>query len=65
MFEALDQLDKQYKYICAYPIEKPKNCVDKTTDIKEYKRLYYLKNIEIYTERNRLYRLKQKEKNKI
>jgi len=65
MFEALDKLDKQYKNDkIDIPIEVPKNAIDKTTDIKNYKRNYYLQNIEIYTERNRLYRLRKKEQKK-
>lgn len=61
-FEFFDKLDKitinerNIKPI----IEKPRNCEEKYTDVKEYKRQYYLKNIEIYRERNRNYRLNKK-----
>jgi len=49
------------------PVEEPKPARDKTTEIKEYKRLYYLQNIETYRKRNEDYRerkRKEKEANK-
>jgi len=67
-FEFFDKLDKltegeRNKMI---PVEQPKICGDKITDIKEYKRMYYLQNIEIYRERNKQYRLnKKQQKNNI
>jgi len=61
-FDFFDRLDKltieeREKII---PVEKPRICQEKATDIKEYKRMYYLRNVEIYRERNRQYRLKKK-----
>ena len=68
MFEMLDKLYKDSK-IEEPPVNKPKIAVEKYTDIKEYKRQYYLRNYLIYKERNRLYReskkLEKKEKNNI
>ena len=46
-------------------IEAVKKCREKTSDIKQYKRDYYIRNIEIYTERNRLYRERKREEKKI
>ena len=57
-------LDKMYndnKKLDVIPVETAKNCVEKYTDVKEYKRQYYLKNIEIYRERNKQYRLRNKD----
>lgn len=61
MFEMLDKLykknlDDEY-YV---PVEEPKNCQEKYSDIKEYKRQYYLKNLEKYKERNKKYRTENK-----
>ena len=53
-FDKLDKLTIDERNKTA-PIEKPKRCGEKITDIKEYKRMYYLWNIEKYTERNRQY----------
>jgi hypothetical protein len=58
-FDKLDKMTKEEREKQA-PVEKPKVCGDKITDIKEYKRMYYLCNIEIYRERNRNYRLNKK-----
>jgi hypothetical protein len=41
-------------------VEKKKTYTQKKLDVKEYKADYYVKNIEIYAERNRKYREKQK-----
>jgi hypothetical protein len=63
MFEMLDALhEKNKKEEIIIPVEVPKNCIDKISDVKEYKRQYYLKNIEIYRERNKQYRLRKKSK---
>ncbi len=63
MFEMLDKLYKDSK-IEEPPVNKPKIAVEKYTDIKEYKRQYYLRNYLIYKERNRLYRENQKAEKK-
>jgi hypothetical protein len=61
MFEMLDELHKKSNENYIVPVEEPKICRDKTTDIKNYKRNYYLQNLQIYKERNDAYRKKQKE----
>jgi hypothetical protein len=59
----LDQLYKKSDVDLITPINVPKLCGEKWTDVKEYKRMYYLANIEIYKERNAAYRkLKKAEK---
>lgn len=63
MFEMLDKLYKASK-IEEPPVNKPKIAVEKYTDIKEYKRQYYLRNYLIYKERNRLYRESKKAEKK-
>jgi len=45
-------------------IVKKKNKQIVLFDVKEYKRQYYLNNIEIYRERNRLYRKNNKKTSK-
>lgn len=59
-------LDKLYyeSKIEEPPVNIPKICNEKCTDIKEYKRQYYLKNLFIYKERNRLYREQKKAEKK-
>ena len=65
MFLALDALHEKYKKEeVIIPVEEPKNAVDKTTEIKCYKRNYYLHNLQIYKERNKAYREKKKEEKK-
>lgn len=59
MFEMLDKLYKDNK-IEEPPVNIPKVCNEKYTDMKEYKRQYYLRNYLVYKERNRLYRENQK-----
>ena len=59
MFEMLDKMYKDSK-IEDPPVNRPKVCRDKCSDIKEYKRQYYLRNLLIYRERNRLYREQKK-----
>ena len=61
MFEMLDKLYKDNLKDEITPVNIPKICSEKYTDIKEYKRQYYLHNFEIYKERNRLYRQRKKE----
>lgn len=63
MFEMLDKMYKDSKIEDA-PVNRPKVCRDKCSDIKEYKRQYYLKNLLIYRERNRLYRESKKAERK-
>jgi hypothetical protein len=61
MFEMLDSLYKtSTPEPVIIPVEKPRNCVDKIDDTKEYKRLYYLMNVETYRKRNKEYREKKK-----
>ena len=63
-FEFFDQLDKitiderKNNFI---PVNRPFiEKINKVDDIKQYKRNYYLNNIEIYRERNRQYRESKK-----
>lgn len=61
-------LDKMYndnKKLDVIPVEKAKKCEEKYTDVKEYKRQYYLINIETYRERNKQYRERKKAEKKI
>lgn len=59
MFQMLDELHKKHKVEnIIIPVEEPKNAIDKTNDIKIYKRNYYLQNIETYRKRNEQYRLR-------
>jgi hypothetical protein len=60
-FDFFDKLHNDHKTDYDIPIEKPKKCGEKITDIKEYKRMYYLWNIDKYTKRNTEYRRRQKE----
>jgi hypothetical protein len=64
LFDFLENLHKESeKNIIIIPVEEPKPAKDKTTEIKEYKRLYYLQNLQTYKERNKEYReRKRKEK---
>lgn len=65
MFEMLDALHNKNKIDeVIIPVEEPKNAIDKTTEIKCYKRNYYLHNLQIYKERNKAYREKKKEEKK-
>lgn len=63
MFEMLDKMYKDSK-IEDPPVNRPKVAVEKYTDIKTYKRQYYLRNYLIYKERNRLYRESKKAERK-
>jgi len=56
MFEMLDKMYKDSLTNEDAPVNRPKVCRDKCSDIKEYKRQYYLRNLLLYKERNRLYR---------
>ena len=47
----LDNLGKNHPIVFA---NKKRSYTKKALDIKEYKQDYYIKNIEVYTERNRL-----------
>jgi hypothetical protein len=65
MFERLDALHKESKNNdIITPVNIPKVCEEKYTDVKEYKRNYYLQNLQIYKERNKAYREKKKEEKK-
>lgn len=66
MFEMLDKLyrDSLTKEGEEPPVNIPKVAVEKYTDIKEYKRQYYLRNYLVYKERNRLYREQKKAERK-
>jgi hypothetical protein len=57
----LDSLYKKSVVEEITPVNIPKVCVEKYTDIKEYKRQYYLWNIEKYRLRNATYRKNKKE----
>jgi hypothetical protein len=58
----LSDLGKNQPIVC---VDKKKNrnksYTKKALDIKEYKANYYIKNIEVYNERNRLASLKRTE----
>jgi len=59
-FEFFDKLNNDYPSKIKPVIEKPKRSDHKTTDIKEYKRLWYLMNIETVRQRNKEYRDRMK-----
>jgi len=59
-FEFFDKLNNDYPSKIQPVIEKPKRADHKTTDIKEYKRLWYLQNIETVRQRNKEYRERMK-----
>ena len=63
MFEMLDKLHDKNKEDNFYiPCNIPKiQTEEKYTDVKEYKRNYYLHNVEIYRQRNKAYRERKKE----
>ena len=63
MFEMLDKLYENNKFEIV-PVNIPKTAIEKYTDVKEYKRQYYLRNYLIYKERNRLYREQKKAERK-
>jgi len=65
MFQALDALYKKHKEDYHIPVEEPKVCKEKYTEVKEYKRQYYIKNFELYQERNKNYRLMKKKQKMI
>ena len=60
MFKTLDAMYRKSLSEEVTPCNIPKTCIEKYTDIKEYKRQYYLKNIAIYKERNTNYRKQKK-----
>ena len=60
MFKTLDEMYRKSLLEEKPPCNIPKTCIEKYTDIKEYKRQYYLKNIAIYKERNANYRKQKK-----
>ena len=65
MFDFFDKLNEQYKSkneIISCNI--PKISREKITDMKEYKRLYYIRNYEIYKKRNEAYRERKKNNEK-
>ena len=63
-FEFFDRLDKitvEERNKIITPANKPfVEKINKIDDIKQYKRNYYIANIEIYRERNREYRQRKK-----
>lgn len=61
----LDKMYNENKTEIKIPVEQPKNCIDKISEVKEYKRQYYLINIETYRERNKQYRERKKAEKKI
>jgi hypothetical protein len=60
LFDFLENLHRESEKIKIVPVEQPKKVIPKIIDIKEYKRQYYLQNLEVYRERNKNYRIKQK-----
>jgi hypothetical protein len=61
LFDFLENLNEKSEKIKFVPVEQPKKVIPKVIDVKEYKRRYYLQNLEVYRERNKNYRIKQKE----
>ena len=64
LFDALEAINQRYNHLNVpqnIPIEAPVNREGQINDIKNYKRQYYLKNLNTYKERNRLYRERMKE----
>ena len=63
MFKKLDQLHEKYKQDEESPtyLKEIKKEKKKIEDIKQYKKEYYVKNYEVYKERNRNYREKVKQ----
>jgi hypothetical protein len=62
LFDALEAINQRYQNLQPRPIiEAPINREGQIDDIKNYKRQYYLKNLQIYKERNKLYRDRMKE----
>jgi len=59
-FEFFDKLNKDYPTENKPVIEKPKKARNKIDDMKEYKRLWYLINIETVRQRNKEYRERMK-----
>jgi hypothetical protein len=59
-FDFFDKLNNDYPTENKPVIEKPKRADHKTTDMKEYKRLWYLINIETVRQRNKEYRERMK-----
>ena len=67
-FEFFDRLDKitiDERKKNLIPANKPRiEKINKIEDIKQYKRNYYIANIEIYRERNKEYRQRKKAEKK-
>jgi hypothetical protein len=59
MFEMLDAMYRKSLVDEITPVNVPKHATDKITDIKAYKRQYYLQNLQTYKERNLRYRMKK------
>jgi hypothetical protein len=59
-FEFFDKLNKDFPTENKPVIEKPKKARNKIDDMKEYKRLWYLINIETVRQRNKEYRERMK-----
>jgi hypothetical protein len=59
-FDFFDKLNKDFPIENKPVIEKPKKARHKIDDMKEYKRLWYLINIETVRQRNKEYRERMK-----
>jgi hypothetical protein len=59
-FDFFDKLNNDFPSDYKVPVEKPKVADHKTTDMKEYKRMWYLANIDIVRQRNKEYRERMK-----
>jgi len=59
LFEALEAINKRYQNLEARPLKNP--VIKEEFDVKNYKKQYYLNNLNTYKERNRLYRERLKE----
>ena len=59
-FDFFDKLNNDYPSKIKPVIEKPKRAYHKIDDMKEYKRLWYLINIETVRQRNKEYRERMK-----
>jgi hypothetical protein len=66
LFDALEAINQRYNHLTVpHIIETPIKEEERIYDIKNYKKQYYLKNLNTYKERNRLYRERIKEEKKL
>ena len=64
-FDKLDKITIDERKKNLIPANKPRiEKINKIEDIKQYKRNYYIANIEIYRERNKEYRQRKKAEKK-